>query len=53
MKFENPIMNISKFDMENIITTSTNLSAAENQADEKVAQLTGSGNQALKVSVVF
>jgi len=49
MKFENPIMNISMFEVENILTSS-GVAAATAAADEAIANATGT---AKKVTIVF
>ena len=54
MKFENPIMNISMFEVENVVTDpSANVNAAFDKAEELATAATLGGNQAVPVRVVF
>ena len=58
MKYEKPIMAVSIFDTENIVTnsTTTNLQAAESQADTQVQAINNGGDSAkmaAKISVTF
>ena len=50
MKFEKPIMNISKFDVENIVTGSTNLDIADGKADDIIK---ANPDHTVKVVVTF
>lgn len=54
MKFEKPIMNISMFEMENVVTISgTALSNAEAKADALVNAVLTNGDRAVKVRITF
>ena len=55
MKFEKPIMNISKFDVENIVTdsTNTNFGNAGSQADSTIEDMKKNGQQAVKIAIQF
>ncbi len=54
MKFENPIMNISMFEMENVITASgvesTDVGEANSYVDGLIA---AAGSDAVKVTITF
>lgn len=56
MKYEKPIMAVSIFDTESIVTESSNLQAANSQADAQVQAINSSGDgtaMAAKISVTF
>lgn len=58
MKFEKPIMNISMFEMENVVTNASNptdLSNANNYADELVngESTSGTAAKATKLTITF
>ena len=54
MKFEKPIMNISMFEMENVVTTASEAAAdiASTQVDGKIAAL-GENVEAAKIIIAF
>ncbi|MCH5213079.1 MAG: hypothetical protein J1G06_08685 [Oscillospiraceae bacterium] len=52
MKFEKPIMNISGFDVENIVTGS-DFSAAQSKAQTKIDEITKQNGKAVMVTIQF
>ena len=57
MKFENPIMTISMFEVENVLTASgaetTGVGEAGAAADAAIAAATGAGATAKKITITF
>ena len=57
MKFENPIMNISMFEMENVITASgvesTDIGEANSYVDDLIKSTAETGSNAVKVTITF
>ena len=57
MKFEDPIMNISMFEMENVIAASgvesTDVGEANSYVDDLIKSAAETGSNAVKVTITF